>query len=60
MIILKCKEKCPFEKKCPNIVDEGSENNLCQGLNSERLSIFICKLVKEDGYIDNISFRKSA
>ena len=60
MIILKCKEKCPFEKKCPNLVDEGSESCLCQGLNSERSNIFICKLVKEDGHIENINFRKRA
>jgi ribosomal protein RSM22 (predicted rRNA methylase) len=60
MIILKCKEKCPFEKKCPNLVDEGSDNNLCQGLNSERNSIFICELAKEDGCIDNINFRMRA
>ena len=58
MIILKPKEKCPFDKKCPNLVDEGSENNICQGLNSERNSIFICKLVKENGCIDCLDFRK--
>jgi hypothetical protein len=60
MIILEPNEKCPFETKCPNLVDEGSENNYCQGLNSERDSIFRCMLVKEDGRIKYLNFRKSA
>ena len=56
MIILNENKKCPYGHRCPNTIDEGSENGLCQGLNPARNTSFRCELVGENGNIEILNY----
>lgn len=51
MLVLGEYEKCPHGKICPNIRDEASDNNLCQGLNPLRKNSFKCEFIEQDEWM---------
>jgi hypothetical protein len=58
MLILGEKEICPYNKRCPNKKHEGPETGICDGLNPFRNTVFKCELVRNDGTIENLEFRR--
>ena len=51
MLVLREYEKCPHGSICPNMRDEASDNNFCQGLNPQRTNSFRCELIEENEWV---------
>ena len=42
-----------------NINDVASETGKCDGLNPKRPTLFVCELVKQDGTIEDLEYKRN-